>query len=282
VVLKNSPAGDGENPAPPSPDGDREPFHVYRITKVADGWRWLKLEAEDDDAAGWARAEDVIPYRRAIDYYTAEIAMHPASGLYNNRGNLWRDQGTLDNAISDFNAAIRLDPANAAAYCNRGGALSDKKDFDQAIADFDAALKIDTNFATAYLGRGLVWESKHDYGKALADFNAAVRLQPRSAPAQNTRAWLLATCPSAEIRDGKQAVDSAARACELSHFRSPAMIDTLAAAYAEAGDFDQAVQWQEAALAQLPTDDVPDRQDFGSRLTLYRQAKPYREEPGAR
>src|SRR5262249_7052130 len=151
----------------------REPFHVYRIAAIEDGW--LRLEAEDAAAAGWARAEDVIPYRRAIDYYTAEIAMHPASGLYNNRGNLWHDRGALDNAISDFNAAIQLDPTNAAAYCNRGGALSDKKEFDQAIADFDAALKLDANFATAYRGRGMAWQFKQNYGKALADYDAALR-----------------------------------------------------------------------------------------------------------
>jgi len=119
--------------------------------------------------------------------------------------------------------------------------------------------------------------SKEAYGKALADFDRAIRIDPASAHSHNSRAWLLATCPNEDIRDGKRAVESAARACELTQYRNIALIDTLAAAYAESGDFEQAVQWQESALNMLPIGDEVNRKDFGLRLDLYRLKKPYRE-----
>jgi tetratricopeptide (TPR) repeat protein len=273
--LRKSPTPDSGPARPKDSGAERETFSVYRIKSV-DG-RWVELISEDVLAIGWTRAENVIPYERAIDYYSAEIKAHPASELYNNRGNLWRDRGELDNAIDDFNEAIRLDPKNAAAYNNRGSARSDKNELDKAIADFDSAIEIDPKFASAYRNRGGAYMSKEAYGKALADFDRAIQLDPGSADSHNSRGWLLATCPDEHIRDGKRALESASRACELTQFRNIALIDTLAAAYAELGDFEQAVQWQESALNMLPVGDEANRKDFGSRLDLYRRKKPYRE-----
>ncbi len=96
----------------------------------------------------------------------------------------------------------------------------------------------------------------------------------------NQTAWDLATSPSPEKRDGSKAVKLAERACELSGWDDAKRLDTLAAAYAETGDFSSAVRWQEAAMAAVPRSD-PSYFDYGARLTLYRVRSPFRTKPEA-
>ena len=94
--------------------------------------------------------------------------------------------------------------------------------------------------------------------------------------ALNSLAWLRATCPEARVRNGKEAVEFATKACELSQWKNGSNIDTLAAAYAEAGDFDQAVKYQREVIqmSRSWTNDSKIKQ----RLALYEQHKAYREE----
>ena len=109
------------------------------------------------------------------------------------------------------------------------------------------------------------------------DLNQAVQLNPQNAMAYNNLAWLLATGPQAVHRDGKKAVEYATKACELSEWKSSGNVDTLAAACAEAGDFDNAVKWENQALAD-PDLKGKDRTDAQSRLKLYQAHKPYHAE----
>jgi tetratricopeptide (TPR) repeat protein len=125
----------------------------------------------------------------------------------------------------------------------------------------------------SYINRGFVWEKKKDYGKAMNDFDEALKLDPKNAGVYNARAWQWATCPDAKFRDGKKAVESAKRAVELDP--EPNNMDTLAAAYAEAGDFAEAVRWQVKAMEEPRYRDNP---SYRRRLELYRDKKSYREE----
>ena len=86
-------------------------------------------------------------------------------------------------------------------------------------------------------------------------------------------AWLLATCSEAEFRDGLQAVSLGETLCELSEWKEADYIDTLAAAYAEAGNFNQAVKYQERCLELLDKD--VEQTEYTERLALYRAGKPY-------
>jgi serine/threonine-protein kinase len=110
---------------------------------------------------------------------------------------------------------------------------------------------------------------------ARAQFAEAARLAPNNADVHNNRAMIWATSPEAQYRDGRRAVASATRACELTGWKNASTLDSLAAAWAEAGDFAQAVKWQSRALDLLT--DARKTEDFRSRLRLYQAGQPYRE-----
>jgi tetratricopeptide (TPR) repeat protein len=113
--------------------------------------------------------------------------------------------------------------------------------------------------------------------KTLADFRQALRLDPKDPNSCNSLARLLATCPKADVRDGKKAVEYARKACELTGWKEAVYLDTLASAYAESGDFKQAVKWQKKALESSEKFPEKERDEMRARLKLYEQGKPYRE-----
>jgi len=116
-----------------------------------------------------------------------------------------------------------------------------------------------------------------EYGRAIADYSEVIRLEPKSGNAYNTLAWLWATCPKSEFRDGKKAVEYARKACELTEWKDSCVLDTLAAACAEAGRFEEAVNWAKKALAD-PKFERTEREKSLQRLKLYEQRRPYRED----
>jgi tetratricopeptide (TPR) repeat protein len=197
---------------------------------------------------------------------------------FHNRGLTWSGKRDYDNAIADFNHAIRLDPTNVRAFSDRGDAWQDKKLYDKALADFNEAIRLEPGYAGTFRDRGRAWLDKKDYGRAIADYNEAIRLEPKDARAFNSRAWLWATFPDYKNRNGLKAVESATRACELSDWKEAHMIGALAAAYAEANDFPKAVEYQRKAN-KLYTQ-VDEKKKGEKRLKLYQEQRPYREDPG--
>ncbi len=119
------------------------------------------------------------------------------------------------------------------------------------------------------------WLHVDDYRRALAVYDELARTYPQLVEAHSRSAWLRATCPDARYRDGKLAVESARRACELTDWHKPAELEVLAAACAEAGDFGSAVKWQEKVLGL--TVEPASVQSCQQRLALYRAGKAFRE-----
>ena len=198
------------------------------------------------------------------------------------RGLARGSQGNWAGVEADLTAAIAHGQDDADVYFWRALARVNQDNWGGAEADFTAAIAHGQDDAEVYYNRGLVRSDQKKYKKALADYNKAIRLDPNDATAYCSRAWLWATCPETKYRDGKRAVESATRACELSDWKDTNDLDTLAAAYAETGDFDAAVKWQERALDLLPKDAEESRKDYGARLELYKAHKPYRDVPEAR
>ena len=137
------------------------------------------------------------------------------------------------------------------------------------------ANRIDFQNGTAFKSRGLALSKNKKYTESIADYTEAIRIQPGGADAYNDRAWIWATCPDEKYRDGKQAVASATKACELTEWKDANCLGTLAAACAEVGDFASAVKWQTKAN-ELRSN--PDEKTEGeAHLKLYQENKPYRD-----
>ncbi len=215
---------------------------------------------------------------KAIADYSQAIRLKPkyAKAWYN-RGVAYRRKGDLDKAIDDYNQAIRIRPQYADAWYNRGVAYARKGDLDKAVADYSQAIRLDPEHAKAYNNRGNAYFNKGDLDKAIADYNQAVRSKPKFAEACNNLAFMLATHPEPQLRDGARAVRLAERACQLKNYKAPASLDTLAAAYAEAGQFDKAVETAEKAI-QLARTAKNEKlaEDIQNRLDLYIAKRPYR------
>ncbi len=161
---------------------------------------------------------------------------------------------------------------DAKFYNNRGTTFGEKGQYDQAISDFNNAIEINPRYIKAYNNRGIVYRLKGRYDKAILDFNKAIEINPLDAEGYNNLAWLFATAKAPGFRNGKKAVDLALKACELSEWRNAEYVDTLAAGYARAGDFDNAVKWQEKALGYPK---LARASEFQQRLNDYRERKPW-------
>jgi tetratricopeptide (TPR) repeat protein len=245
---------------------------------LADLDRAIRLDPRDETAyvnRGNARIRKNEPDRALADLDEA-IRLDRADPMaFNNRGWARQVKGEYDQALADYDQAIRLDPHLVLAYVNRSSVLATLHQTDGALADCDKAIELDPGSAPAYRTRGHIWLERDEPHKALADLDEAIRLEPDNPEPHNDRAWIRATCPDAKFRDGKKAVASATRAGELTGWKEPRVLDTLAAACAEAGDFDAAVRWQTKAMAM--SFDGGDKSRFEARLKLYRAKTPYRE-----
>lgn len=142
-------------------------------------------------------------------------------------------------------------------------------EMEMANQDFDGAFQTDADLTAFNQATGM-----GDYVTALNELDLALEEFPDDPVLHNNKSWLLATCPDAEIRNGKLAVEHGRKACELSGWAFPEYVDTLAAACAEAGDFEEAVRWQQKAIDEA----APQyQQQFAERLALYQSGQPYRE-----
>jgi len=144
-----------------------------------------------------------------------------------------------------------------------------QQDFDMAFND-QSWQSADQSAFQEYSG----FVASGRYADAIENVDSALESHPDSPFLHNNKAWLLATCPDDDVRDGELAIEHATKACELSGWTNVMFLDTLAAAYAEAGDFESAVKWQEEAIR---LDNGAFKQDFQKRLRLFKAGKPYRE-----
>ena len=109
---------------------------------------------------------------------------------------------------------------------------------DKALSDFQRAIVLDPRTTVAYEGRGRIWGKRGEHAKVVANFAELARMAPDDPVGHRELAWLLATCDEDTVRDGRRALGEAATACRLTKWADVRCLETLAAAYAEVGDFD--------------------------------------------
>jgi tetratricopeptide (TPR) repeat protein len=216
---------------------------------------------------GW-RERAIAEWKRAL----TDDPRH--SKARNNLGSVYAMTGRLDKAIEQFKLAVSTDPDDARAHYNLGLAYSKSGRKDQAVAHFKEAVRLKPDNGPAHTRLGSLLAAKGAFQEAVNAYETAIRLRPRLYRAYNDLAWLHATSSDHRIRNGPRAVSLATKACELTGFRKARALETLAAAYAEAGNFKRAVQVQKRAITLQghPTSSQL------MRLKRYESGKAYRQD----
>jgi tetratricopeptide (TPR) repeat protein len=225
----------------------------------------------------WAAKKE---WDRAIDDYTQAIRLDPnnteGTDNYVNRALAYNAKGDSDNAIADYTESLRRNPRQYQSALNRGIAWFQKQRFDKAIGDMNRAIRIDSRSYGPFMIRAMCWQFKHDYARAIADFQRVLEINPRLPEAYQRSAWIRATCPDPKFRDGERAVTNARKACDLkpNGWQDADSLATLAAAYAEKGEFDSAIEFQQKAI-ELLTDPKEKKNHQIILEQLYRKGKPF-------
>jgi tetratricopeptide (TPR) repeat protein len=251
-----------------------EAIDNYREAVRINGWTPSRLNLGVLLSRKGEHSEAIVAYRRALEVNPNNSLMH------NNLANALVATGEIEEALDHFRAAVRLNPRYYQAQSNLALNLVRVGRADEAIAAARAALRVNPRFGQAHNTLGMALAQKGRPLEAIASYREALRLIPDWPPAMRRLAWLYATYPEDEIRSGAEAVRLASRASKRTGNKDALMLDTLAAAHAENGDFNQAVAGAERALAAAQAaKDGPRADDIAARLELYRLGQPYRDSP---
>jgi RNA polymerase sigma factor (sigma-70 family) len=233
----------------------------------------------------WPTSEDV--HQAIADLTEAIRLRPDWYGLFSARGQILLRNGECEPGIADYTESIRLAPGTARAELHyvRAWALHRMREYDKALADCNEAARLDPELSgpglrgsslrdeiTQYksrrerhleeieadirrgapTGTSLRWRAFYrwemkEYDGALSDYREAIRIAPADAKAWTDLAWVLAKCPSDKIRDGREAVESATRACDLTAWKDASSLQALADVCTKVGDFENAERWHTKA-----------------------------------
>ncbi len=182
--------------------------------------------------------------------------------------------GKLIEAIDDLEQLRVKDPNDADLLLQLGMFYSASQQPQKALETFNAVVEQNPKSWVAYRSRGDAYLGLGKQAESIADYESAIKLDPENSGVLNNLAWVLATSPDEKLRDGKRAIELATTACKVTEYKQAHILSTLAAGYAESGDFKNAILWStkavEAGEASL-------KEQLGKELASYKQSKPWRE-----
>ena len=216
---------------------------------------------------------------RAVTHFETARTQSPGQAIVHfGYGRALLATGKVEEAITELQEAVRIDPKYAEAIFYLGLALLEKGERNQAVTQIQRAAQLAPQAPDTHMHLGRLYAAQGRAKEANAEYKEAIRLNANYPEALNNYAWLLATHPDAEIRNGHLAVELAERACELTKYQVPLFVGTLAAAYAEVGRFDEAIKTaskaRELAAAQQQEALVKKNTEL---IGLYQAGKAYRE-----
>jgi tetratricopeptide (TPR) repeat protein len=213
-------------------------------------------------------------FAEAFDDFNRVIELMPTfAKAYSNRATLYIQAGDLRAALEQYSQSIQLDGNLVAAQVGRGRVCHQLGRLEEALVHFTAAVKLEQDDAQIVCSRADLLADMGQYRNAMVDYASAIELNPEFAHAYRNGAWLLATCPDSELRDARNALIGAQRALEFGYGQRHVALDTLAAAQANAGQFDEAIVSLQQALEIAPPSA---QQAYEIRMQLYEQQQPYR------
>jgi tetratricopeptide (TPR) repeat protein len=190
----------------------------------------------------------------------------------------------LDEAIGELEKLTKRDPKDGATLLQLALFYGAKKNSPKAIEAYRQILRQSPNNWRALRGLGDALLNVGQHAEAIEVYEKAVKLQPKDDSILNNLAWVLCTSPDDKLRNGRRAVELAAKACKASDYKVPHILSTLAAAYAETGDFDNAIKWltkgleiAEKAKATDKEGDAETKEALKKELINYKAKKPTRE-----
>ena len=195
-----------------------------------------------------------------------------------NLGTAFITEGQTASAISCYRKALDLKPDYAKAHYNLANIFAAQGELDDAINHYQQAVALMPDLTPARYRLALALQASGKFAAATVQFQKVLELDSRDIAALNDLAWLLAACPEDSVRDGNRAITLAMKAEQLSGGKSPEILDTLAAAYAETGQFAEAVQTAKSALSLAAAQDKkPLAAALQNRLLAYQSKLPFRD-----
>ena len=190
------------------------------------------------------------------------------------RSLLAAQKGNFAEAITDVQTLLHSDPQNADYRLQLATYMVADKRPRRAIEVLDGIIEADPKNADALRARGDALLSIGKHTEAVADYENALKIDGEDTGVLNNLAWVLATSTEDELRNAKRSIELAKKACELTKYERPHILSTLAAGYAEAGEWDEALKWSNKAVE---TGDGEVSEQLKEELESYKEKKPWRE-----
>jgi tetratricopeptide (TPR) repeat protein len=179
-------------------------------------------------------------------------------------------------AIEDFKQLQKVAPKSPELLGQLAMLYEANKQPRKAVAAYNDVLAVDSENFMALRGRADAYLNIGDHADAVTDYEAALKIKPQDSGVLNNLAWVLATSPDDNVRNGKRSVELGTQAAKLGDYKQAHILSTLAAGYAETGDFETARQWSQKAV-DLGSDDPDVNTQLKKELASYENKKPWRE-----